>query len=224
MAQRTALPPVVRGQWLPMTFEEFLEWAPDEGQAEWVDGRGIAYVSNSTLHAQILDFLAYLLRSYLTAYDLGNVFTSTALIRLSTRPSGRMPDIFIVFKEHQNRVEPQWFEGPADFVAEILSDEGARRDLEQKRREYEAAGVPEYLIVDGRIGKHVFVWLWRGPDGVYHEIEPDQEGRYHSIVLPGFWIDPSWLQEDPLPEPLRILKRISPDAWRRLVARVDSEE
>jgi hypothetical protein len=40
MAHATILPEVVREQWFPMTWEEFLEWSPDEGQSEWVDGRG----------------------------------------------------------------------------------------------------------------------------------------------------------------------------------------
>jgi hypothetical protein len=42
-------------------------------------------------------------------------------------------------------------------------------------------------------------------------------------VLPGFWFDPTWFWQDPLPNPLAILRRISPEAWCRLVEEVEAE-
>ena len=96
MVQQAALPPLVRGQWYPMSWEEFLAWSPDEGQSEWVDGKGIAYVSNSTLHGGRVGFLAELLRVYVRVFDLGEVFFDSILLRLPTRPSGRMPDVLVV--------------------------------------------------------------------------------------------------------------------------------
>ncbi len=54
MAQPSILPPPVRGEWIPMSWEEFLDWSPDEGQSEWVDGRGIAYVSNGIRRMRLM--------------------------------------------------------------------------------------------------------------------------------------------------------------------------
>jgi Uma2 family endonuclease len=39
-------------------------------------------------------------------------------------------------------------EGPPDIIVEILSPGSAKRDLSAKRAVYQAAGVPEYWIVD----------------------------------------------------------------------------
>ncbi len=38
MVQSSTLPPLVRGKWYPMTYEEFLAWAPDGLRTEWTDG------------------------------------------------------------------------------------------------------------------------------------------------------------------------------------------
>jgi Uma2 family endonuclease len=223
MLQARTLPPVVRGRWYPMTWEEFLIWAPNEGQAEWVDGEGIAYVSNSALHMRKLGFFAELLRVYVRIFDLGEVFFDQFLMRLPTRPSGRMPDIFVIGRDDAPRVHYQWFDGPALFVAEFVSDDSVERDLVDKRAEYERAGVPEYLAVEARLGRDGLTYLRRDAEGHYQTVTPDEHGRYHSEVLPGFWFDPSWFTEDPLPNPLVVLRRISPEAWRRLVEEVEAE-
>ena len=218
MVHQATLPEVVREQWFPMTFEEFLDWAPDEGQAEWVDGWGIAYMSNSARHERVLDFLRSLIGLYLMITGRGELFSTSMIMRVRTRPAGRMPDLFVVLAEHRHRVQRQWLEGAADFGLEVLSDSSVTRDLDVKFHEFETEGLPEYLIADGRERSDTFLWHRRGPDGRYRLLEPDAEGRYHSEVLPGFWIDPAWLKEDRLPNPLLVIRRIVPEAWRLFVA------
>jgi hypothetical protein len=46
---------------------------------------------------------------------------------------------------------------------------------------------------------------------------PDAGGRYHSAVLPGFWIDPTWLREDPLPPVEDVMMEIAPDVYLRRI-------
>ncbi|MCM2249591.1 MAG: Uma2 family endonuclease, partial [Geothrix sp.] len=46
------------------------------------------------------------------------------------------------------KISPRGIEGPPDLVVEILSPSTASKDTVRKRWTYEAAGVPEYLIVD----------------------------------------------------------------------------
>ena len=208
MAQRATLPPVVVGEWVPMTFEEFLEWSADEGQAEWVDGKGIIYVSNLPRHGRLLEFFAHLIRSYLEAHDLGEQFTSTVPMRLPGRPAGREPDLMVVLAEHRHRIGERWIEGPADLVIEFLSDDSAGRDQGEKLREYEAGGVREYLVVDARLGKYGFGFYRLNEAGRYEAVLPDAAGRYHSEVLPGFWLDPAWLRRDPLPKVASVLALI----------------
>jgi Uma2 family endonuclease len=199
MAQTATLPPLVRGVWYPMTWEEFLDWC-DEGQSEWVDGKGIAYVSNSTLHGRRVAFLAELLRIFVRVFDLGEVFAENQLLRLPTRPSGRMPDVFVLGRDQLHQIQPQWVEGPPLLGAEFISDESVERDLVEKRAEFERAGMREYLPIDARPDHFDFLFLRLDEAGHYQEVAPDAEGRYHSEALPGFWLDPNWFWQDPLPD------------------------
>ncbi|MEA2583197.1 MAG: hypothetical protein QOF33_1282 [Thermomicrobiales bacterium] len=226
MVHSATLPPLVRGTWYPMSWEKFLEWSPDEGQAEWIDGKGIAYVSNSARHMRMLGFLAELFRVYVRVLDLGEVFFDSMLLRLPTRPPGRMPDIFIIGRSDQERLRDQWFEGPALLVVEFVSDESVQRDLIEKRDEYERAGVPEYLAIDTRLDRQGFTYLQLDHEGRYQPIKPDADGRYHSAALSGFWIDPAWFRQDPLPSVERLMVQIAPRAYRRYLAQllVESDE
>ena len=56
------------------------------------------------------------------------------------------PDLVIVCDP--GKITDKGIEGVPDLVVEILSPSTALRDLNHKRRTYEAAGVPEYLIVN----------------------------------------------------------------------------
>jgi Uma2 family endonuclease len=224
MVQQATLPPLVRGVWYPMTWEEFLDWSPSEGQAEWVDGKGIAYVSNSTLHGRRVGFLGELLRVYVRVFDLGEVFFDNILLRLPTRPSGRMPDVFVVGRDHLGQIHHRWVDGPVVFAAEFVSEDDPDRDRIEKRAEYERAGIPEHLWVEARPGRRDLEFLRRGEDGRYRLVEPDVDGRYHSEALPGFWFDPAWFWQDPLPDVERLMMRIAPEAYWRYLTRLRDEE
>ena len=62
-------------------------------------------------------------------------------------PSGVVePDLVVVCDPAKK--SPRGIEGAPDLVIEILSPSTASKDLTRKRWAFEAAGVPEYLIVD----------------------------------------------------------------------------
>jgi Uma2 family endonuclease len=102
--------------------------------------------------------------------------------------------------------------GPADLAVELISDDSVTRDRRDKFAEYAAAGIPEYWLLDPRPDHHRADFYALGPDRTYEAIPLDAEGRFASRVLPGFWLDPAWLWQDPLPKPAEILRRIVPDA------------
>jgi Uma2 family endonuclease len=223
MAQQAVLTPLIRETWFPMTWEEFLDWSPDEGQSEWVDGRGIAYTSNCPRHEQVLQFLNFLFQGFVRIHNLGEVFTTTVVMRLHARPSGRMPDLFVVLPEHRDRLRSQWYDRAADLGLEVLSERSTTRDLRDKMHGFATAGMPGYVVADGRVRGVTFLWHRLGADGGYALIEPDAEGRSHSQVLPGFWIDPRWLAQDPLPDPIQCLLEIAPETVRRYFRRLLGE-
>ena len=67
------------------------------------------------------------------------------------------PDIIVVCDESKYRGKVNC-EGPPDFIIEIMSDSSQKRDLEEKKAEYEKAGVKEYWIVaQGIIHKFLLV-------------------------------------------------------------------
>jgi Uma2 family endonuclease len=165
----------------------------------------------------VLDFLRYLINTYLMITGRGELFSTSMLMHLPTRPSGRMPDIFVVLAEHRDRVLKQWHEGAADFGLEVLSESSTTRDLSEKRHEFETAGLPEYVVADGRERGDTFLCRRLDPNRSYFLVEPDAQGRYHSEVLPGFWLDPAWLRKEPFPNPLLLIRQIVPDAWQRFI-------
>jgi Uma2 family endonuclease len=113
--------------------------------------------------------------------------------------------------------------GPADLVVEIVSPESATRDLHNKFAEYQAAAIREYLIIDPRPDQQRVSWYVLDDAGRYQAVPPDEAGRVHSAVLPGFWLQPDWLWQEPLPDPLRTLRRLSPEVRQALRRALDSD-
>ncbi len=82
--------------------------------------------------------------------------------------------------------------------------------------------MPEYWLFDPRPGKERTDVYRLTAGGIYQAVLPDTDGRFHAGVAPGFWIDPRWFQEDPLPDVLTLLMRIAPDAAQRALAGTDA--
>jgi len=147
-------------------------------------------------HQDLLDFLNDLVKTFVRAHRLGRVFFAPVLMRLPSRPSGREPDLLFVSAEHADRPRATYIDGPADLIVEIVSPESAARDRYEKVLEYEAAGIPEYWLVDALRQGADFYQL--GADGRYHAA-PIEDGVYRSAVLPGFSLRVEWLWRRPLP-------------------------
>jgi Uma2 family endonuclease len=207
MATQTVALPLVKGERYRMTFDEFMEFVPSWVHAEWVDGEVYVLIATDERHARILGFLYALLYAYLERFDLGEVFFPTYATYLRPGRSWREPDIFVVLAEHRDRVTNKGVQGPPDVIIEAVSPDDPKRDLVEKFDDYDKAGVPEYLAVDGR-EDHEELYFWARVDGRLQRVEPDAQGRYHSRVLPGFWIDPRWLWQNPLPKVATVLELI----------------
>lgn len=218
MVQSAILPPLVRGKWTPMTYEEFLAWAPEGVRTEWTDGEGIAYVSNSDRHQWMIALFANLLTGFADLFGLGRVVTAPYPVIL--RPGGphREPDVMFVAGDRLDQWTHQRFYGAPDFAFEALSDETAVEDRGRKRREFERAGTREYLMMDARPNRFDFDFLRLDTTGHFQDVEPDEQGRYHSDVLPGFWLKPEWFRRDPLPDHHDLLYAIAGRAYDEWLA------
>jgi Uma2 family endonuclease len=197
LALRRQSPDYVPPPSAPVSWEEFLAWAPDDWRVEWVAGEIIEMPPSEEEHQDTSLFLVTFLLLYIQRHGLGRIFHAPFLMRLPHRPSGREPDLIFVRTEHAERMKWTYVDGPADLVVEIVSPDSATRDYREKLAEYEAAGIPEYWIIDPRRREARFYEL--GEDGKYRLAALDEDGIYTSQVVDGFRLRVSWLWQRPMP-------------------------
>jgi Uma2 family endonuclease len=81
--------------------------------------------------------------------------------------------------------EEEYIVGAPELIAEVSSSSAAI-DLHQKRRDYERAGVREYIVLVLRENR--IVWFVRR-DRVFVEMAPGPDGIYRSEFFKGLWLD-----------------------------------
>ena len=194
-------------QRIPMSYEEFLEYAADI-HAEWVNGEAIIFMPPKIIHQHIVFFLSMLLSLYTRPRNMGVVMIAPVAMQLHPHDPLREPDILFLTQEHRDRLTADRLEGAADLIVEVVSDSSVARDRADKFYEYQEAGIGEYWIVDPRPGKQRVDFYQLQDDGRYQAALPDAEGRYHAAIVPGFWFDVNWLWQEPLPDPLDALQQI----------------
>ena len=181
---------------LRMSFEEFIKWAGEDILAELVQGDVVMMTPASLPHQALSMFLTRVLSDYVDVGEIGWIGTAPIALRLSP-DTVREPDLLFVANDHLDRVKETCVDGPADLVIEIVSADSVGRDRGEKYYEYEQAGIPEYWLIDSRTRRAEFYQL----QGAYYQpMFPDAQGIYRSRVLPGFWLNVGWLQQEPLPD------------------------
>jgi Uma2 family endonuclease len=91
--------------------------------------------------------LFFALKAHVDAHQLGAVRHAPYDVRLFPGTI-RQPDLVFIRSEHMDRIVGRYFDGPPDWVAEIISPGSRELDEEVKLAEYAQAGVPEYWLVD----------------------------------------------------------------------------
>ena len=184
-----------------MSFEEFLEWADEDTFAEWVDGEVLVMSSASDRHQDLLGLLVACVRTFAETTGAGAVRFGPYVMKI--QGSAREPDLIFIAEEHRDRITKTFLDGPADLAVEIVSPDSRTRDRRDKLREYEAAGVREYWLIDPEREEAEFYQL--EADGRYTSL-PVAYGIVRSMVLPGLWLRLEWLWQEPLPPLLGVLK------------------
>src|SRR5437588_2351784 len=186
------------------TYEEFCDVVGDDQKADLIDG--IIYMASpdNTRANELFLWTVVLLRLYVEAKRAGKVYGSRVALRLDRR-NGPEPDILFIKKERLHLIKRGHIAGPADLVMEIVSPESIERDYKKKRRQYQRFGVREYWIID-EIKERV-VLLRLGTDGKFHRVYP-KKVVLSSDVVPGFWLRPEWLWQEPLPVVLDVLAEL----------------
>jgi Uma2 family endonuclease len=189
---------------LRMSYDDFLAWADEDTLAEWDNGEVIMASPASDRHQDLEGFLLVVLRVFVECKQLGYVRDAPFQMKLAS--SGREPDILFVSQAHRDRLKATHLDGPADLVIEIISLESIERDRGTKFVEYEAAGIPEYWLIDPLRNWAEFYRL--DENGCYNPAFSGRHGVYASPLLPGFDLRVDWLWQQPLPPVLDVLREL----------------
>jgi Uma2 family endonuclease len=120
---------------------------PDDGyRHEIIDGVHYMNAAPSTYHQAVSRRLQYQLYSAIELKKLGCVINAPVDVHLAEYDIVQ-PDLVVVL-ESNRIITPSKVKGTPDLLVEILSPSTRENDMVLKRKRYEAAGVPEYWIVD----------------------------------------------------------------------------
>ncbi|MCO6457379.1 MAG: Uma2 family endonuclease [Pirellulaceae bacterium] len=154
---------------------------------ELVNGRIEVPEMPTKTHQRIVHTLLGIWLAFLRHHQAGDAVA--APYRVWLRDSTfREPDIAIYTAEHLDRFGERYGRG-ADVVVEVVSDDLASRtrDYEDKRRDFAAAGIPEYWLVDPASGRVLLLVLH---EGAYQVAQDAGDGeQVASRVFPGFQVD-----------------------------------
>jgi Uma2 family endonuclease len=189
---KKALPPLANGDHLDQkTFHERYEAMPADCRAELIGG--IVYMASpqKSRHGKHHFRLAHWLGEYEAATPgVEGHINTTQILGDDAEPQ---PDAgLFVLPEYGGEVwedEDEYLHGTPEWLGEI-SDSTESIDLNRKKRDYEIAGVREYMVVAVRM-RRVF-WFVRNR-GKFKELLPDDDGILRSVVFPGLWLDPEAL-------------------------------
>jgi Uma2 family endonuclease len=189
---------------LQTSYEQFLEWADEDTLAEWQNGEVLMASPASDRHQDLVRFLVSVVGIYVETRDLGII--RPAPFQMKLEAAGREPDLLFVAREHLDRVKTSYLDGPADLVVEIISLESVERDRGTKFVEYEAAGIPEYWLIDPLRSWAEFYQL--NTEGRYSIAFAGKDGKYHAHTIPGLWLRVDWLWQTPLPPVLDVMREL----------------
>lgn len=185
------------------TEEEFYRDAGEDSDWELLDGRIIMHSPASDRHEDVFRFLITLLSAFTDERGGALVRGSRYPMRLDARWSPE-PDILVVLERRRRLLKRARLEGPADMVIEIASESDPGLDLREKLPRYRAAGIGEIWLVDP-FEERVRVDVKAGRR---YSTSTRRRGRIRSKVLPGFWIESSWLWRRRLPGTLACIREI----------------
>ncbi|QDU91673.1 hypothetical protein Pla175_51030 [Pirellulimonas nuda] len=176
-----------QGQWSEDAYLDLTEGA--NRLIEFSDGKLEFLAMPTEDHQDILLYLLDQLRAFVAAGDLGKV--SFAGLRVRLRPGQvREPDIVFLCKQNFDKRGARVWDA-ADLAVEIVSDDdqSRQRDYDQKLRDYAAAGVSEYWIVDPR-DKKISVFVLPEGSNAYVEYGVFTPGQAASSkLLAGLLVD-----------------------------------
>lgn len=173
-----------------MTFEEFLDWYPEDGRRyELMDGEVVEECPRGD-HEEVISILTRRLDREIERLDLSWFMPKTCCIKPEGNLDGYVPDL-IVLDRDELQSEPLWKRAStitrgisARLVVEVASTNW-QDDYAKKLEDYELLQIPEYWIVDYRaLGGRRYIGVPKRPtvsiyglvNGVY-QLQQFHEGE-----------------------------------------------
>jgi Uma2 family endonuclease len=183
---RDGLPPLENGDRLDQkTFHERYEAMPSDVRAQLIGGTVYMASPQRKDHARLQAILAWWLGEYGAATAGTEVLVnSTTILGHESEPE---PDACIL-PEHGGQTredENGYLIGAPELVAEV-SWATESIDLHGKKRDYERAGICEYIVAALRQQK--VYWFVRRR-GRFRDLAPGKNGVIRSEMFPGLWLD-----------------------------------
>ncbi len=167
-----------------MTFDEFLEWKPENKCYELHEGV-IIEMQPTGKHEEISGFLAVEFALLFHQKKLPYFLPKQALVKLLSKDTGYLPDVLIVDR-NALKDEPLWTKSSTltkgksiPLVIEVVSSNW-RDDYLTKLKDYEEMGINEYWLVDYLgIGGSRYIGKPKQPTiFIYQLIEDEYQVQY----------------------------------------------
>lgn len=189
-----------------VSLEDYMEYYAAD-HCEWVEGYIIKMSPGTLKHNSLIRYLAALLDTYFELIGLGRLVTQPFVMRLPAFPRRcREPDLFVVLNTNLAELRETYMDGPADICIEIVSEESIERDYEDKFKEYEVGGVPEYWILDPLQKESRF--YRRDETGHFIRHTEDALGNYTTPALPKLALHVPTLWQENLPGPIAVTEAV----------------
>jgi Uma2 family endonuclease len=171
---------------------------PDDGKRrEIIDGTLYVSPSPATPHQVVVGNLYFLIRSYLAAHSVGQIFLAPLDVVFSQCDVVE-PDLLFVSNARRQVIRYKNVAGSPDLAIEVLSPAPRRTDEGAKRRLYERFDVLEYWLVDPRL-KTVKTYRRSKPEAPFERAALyalETEEMFTSALLPGLSIELSPIFEN----------------------------
>lgn len=136
-----------------VTFEEFIEWKPENKRYELHDGVIVEKAQPIGKHENVTGFLARKITVEFDRLDLPYFIAAKVLVKPESKESSYSPDVLVLDKRNLKNERLYEKESTVSqstsipLVIEVVSTNWSD-DYALKFDEYETIGIPEYLIVD----------------------------------------------------------------------------
>ncbi len=179
-----------------VTYEEFIEWLPNDGKRyELHDGVIVEMSQPTGKHEKVTSFLTLELAVQVRNMGIAYLLPKTALVKPPEKDSGYFPDVLLVNPDNLSNV-PLWEKestvtqgASIPLVIEVVSTNW-RDDYYKKFADYEEMGIPEYWIADYA--------AWGGRDFIGN---PKQPGLFVCELVNGEYVKTLFRGNTPIVSP-----------------------